>query len=82
MWKQRGTALFKEGHYKEAREAYTKAIQASLGHCGRRLFPSEPAFVDALVGANMEQFVDAYTSASNIAQCYIKENNIVQVCEK
>lgn len=79
LWKQRGTNLFKAGRYKEAREAYLKAIESSLAHRGKRAFPSQTAFVDTLVDANIEQFGDAFTSASNVAQCYIKENNILQV---
>jgi len=79
LWKDRGAALIKEGKYGEARAAYATALQYALALDRPYDTPSPSPVIPALEQGGEDEYFDAIGSANNIAFCYLKENNVVDV---
>lgn len=80
LWKKRGAVLLKEGQYPQAREAYLTAVRATLRKDATYPLPRPDAWCEAITKVDSDLAVaDVFACANNIAQCYIKEGNIIKV---
>lgn len=72
IWKQRGTALFKEGKYEEAIHAYTSSIRYTAGKDVTYPLPSPTSVNKEIANLDTKPYVDVVACANNIAFCYVK----------
>lgn len=80
MSKDDGNDLYKAGKFPEARAKYTKAAKMVLGE--QFEFPVPPRKVknETYMQLVWQEMMDVVACFNNMAQCYIREGNIEQVC--
>lgn len=79
VWRDRGTALFKEGELDAAREAWKKSIRYSLSESEDCPLPHPIAFIQAMEGTGMDEYNDIISCTINIAESYIEEEKFAEV---
>ncbi|KAG8908975.1 hypothetical protein FRB99_000078 [Tulasnella sp. 403] len=75
VWKERGSKLWKEGKWKDARWAFWEAMRAGLGLGEGEPAPSRSACIKGITVVEWEAFCDLVACANNIAQSYVQEGN-------
>lgn len=80
MSKDDGNDLYKAGKFPEARAKYTKAAKMVLGE--QFEFPVPPRKVknETYMQLVWQEMMDVVACFNNMAQCYIREGNLEQVC--